>query len=170
MELSVFTYIAKDVKNDEPVYCKEIIFAKCGKKVYIEITCGVDMEDIADGLDMGIMDIVMPFEVLMKHKHLKAYYELSLRANKCSDDADTIYIIEDATVATVARVARAANAKIAKRGKCSHQFNIKKMKQIRVAHETDIDAFLANYDAKYGGIETDFEDRITGYTALVDNL
>ena len=161
MELSVFTYIAKDVKNDEPLYCKEIIFAKCGKKVYIEITCGVDMEDIADGLDMGIMDIVMPFEVLMKHKHLKAYYELSLRANTCSDDADTIYIIEDAF---------AAKAKIASVGKCSHQFNLKKMKQIRVAHETDIDAFLANYDAKYGCIETDFEDRIAGYTALVDNL
>jgi hypothetical protein len=167
MELSVFTYIAKDVKNDEPLYFKEIIFVKCGKKVYIEITCGVDMEDIADGLDMGIMDIVMPFEVLMKHKHLKAYYELSLRANKCSDDADTIYIIEDA------KAANAANAKIAKRGKCSHLFNLKKMKQIRVAHETDIadiDAFLANYDAKYGCIETDFEDRIAGYTALVDNM
>jgi hypothetical protein len=163
MELSVFTYIAKDVKNDEPVYCKEIIFVKCGKKVYIEITCGVDMEDIADGLDMGIMDIVMPFEVLMKHKHLKAYYELSLRANKCSDDADTIYIIEDA-------LTNAKEAKIANVGKCSHQFNLKKMKQIRVAHETDIDAFLANYDAKYGCIETDFEDRIAGYTALVDNL
>jgi hypothetical protein len=160
MELSVFTYIAKDVKNDKPLYFKEIIFVKCGKKVYIEITCGVDMEDIADGLDMGIMDIVMPFDMLMKHKHLKAYYELSLRANKCSDDADTIYIIEDALT----------NARIAKRGKCSHLFNLKKMKQIRVAHEADIDAFLANYDAKYGCIETDFEDRIAGYTALVDNL
>jgi hypothetical protein len=163
MELSVFTYIAKDVKNDEPVYCKEIIFVKCVKKVYIEITCGVDMEDIADGLDMGIMDIVMPFDMLMKHKHLKAYYELSLRANKCSDDADTIYIIEDALT----------NAKIAKIGKCSHLFNLKKMKEIRVAHEADIadiDAFLANYDAKYGCIETDFEDRIATYTALVDKL
>jgi hypothetical protein len=161
MELSVFTYIAKDVKNDEPVYCKEIIFVKCGKKVYIEITCGVDMEDIADGLDMGIMDIVMPFEVLMKHKHLKAYYELSLRANTVGSDADTIYIIEDAN---------AANAKIAKRGKCSHLFNLKKMKEIRVAHEADIAAFLANYDAKYGCIETDFEDRTAGATAQVDNL
>jgi hypothetical protein len=167
MELSVFTYIAKDVKNDEPVYCKEIIFVKCVKKVYIEITCGVDMEDIADGLDMGIMDIVMPFEVLMKHKHLKTYYELSLRANTVGSDADTIYIIEDATAANVAT---AANAKVAKIGKCSHLFNIKKMKQIRVAHEADIEEFLANYDAKYGCIETDFEDRIAGYTALVDNL
>ena len=167
MELSVFTYIAKDIKNDEPLYCKEIIFVKCGKKVYIEITCGVDIEDIADGLDMGIMDIVMPFEMLMKHKHLKAYYELSLSANKCSDDADTIYIIEDAFAAT------AKEAKVAKIGKCSHLFNLKKMKEIRVAHETDIediDAFFANYDAKYGCIETDFEDRIAGYTALVDNL
>jgi hypothetical protein len=164
MELSVFTYIAKDVKNDEPLYFKEIIFVKCGKKVYIEITCGVDMEDIADGLDMGIMDIVMPFEVLMKHKHLKAYYELSLRANKCSDDADTIYIIEDATAA------KAANAKEAKIGKCSHLFNLKKMKKIQVALEPNIEEFLANYDAKYGCIETDFEDRIAGYTALVDNL
>jgi hypothetical protein len=164
MELSVFTYIAKDVKNDEPLYFKEIIFVKCGKKVYIEITCGVDMEDIADGLDMGIMDIVIPFEVLMKHKHLKAYYELSLRANKCSDDADTIYIIEDATAA------KAANAKEAKIGKCSHLFNLKKMKKIQVALEPNIEEFLANYDAKYGCIETDFENRIAGYTALVDNL
>ena len=122
------------------------------------------MEDIADGLDMGIMDIVMPFEVLMKHKHLKAYYELSLRANKCSDDADTIYIIEDATAA------KAANAKEAKIGKCSHLFNLKKMKKIQVALEPNIEEFLANYDAKYGCIETDFEDRIAGYTALVDNL
>jgi hypothetical protein len=161
MELSVFTYIAKDVKNDEPVYFKEIIFVKCGKKVYIEITCGVDMEDIADGLDMGIMDIVMPFEVLMKHKYLKAYYELSLRANKCSDDADTIYIIEDA---------KAAKAMEAKIGKCSLLFNLKKMKKIQVALEPNIAEFLANYDAKYGCIETDFEDRIAGYTALVDNL
>jgi hypothetical protein len=119
------------------------------------------MEDIADGLDMGIMDIVMPFEMLMKHKHLKAYYELSLRANKCSDDADTIYIIEDAS---------AARAKVAKIGKCSHLFNLKKMKDIRVAHEADIEEFLTNYKAKYGCIETDFEDRIAGYTALVDNL
>uniref|UniRef100_A0A6C0LMS1 Uncharacterized protein n=1 Tax=viral metagenome TaxID=1070528 RepID=A0A6C0LMS1_9ZZZZ len=169
MELSVFTYIAKDVKNDEPLYCKEIIFVKCGKKIYIEITCGVDIEDIADGLDMGIMDIVMPFDMLMKHKHLKhlkAYYELSLRANKCSDYANTIYIIEDS-------LTNAKEAKVAKIGKCSHLFNIKKMKEIRVAHETDIEdieEFLANYDAKYGCIETDFEDRIAGYTALVDNL
>jgi hypothetical protein len=119
---------------------------------------------------MGIMDIVMPFEMLMKHKHLKAYYELSLRANKCSDDADTIYIIEDASAANLTN-AKVAN--VAKIGKCSHLFNLKKMKEIRVAHETDIadiEEFLTNYKAKYGCIETDFEDRIAGYTALVDNM
>jgi hypothetical protein len=96
----------------------------------------------------------------MKHTHLKAYYELSLRANKCSDDADTIYIIEDA-------LTKAMEAKI---GKCSHLFNLKKMKKIQVALEPNIAEFLANYDAKYGCIETDFEDRIAGYKAIVDNL
>jgi response regulator of citrate/malate metabolism len=163
MELSVFTYIAKDVENDEPLYFKEIIFVKCGKKVYIEITCGVDMEDVADGLDMGIMDIVMPFEMLVFHKHLKAYYDLSLRAKKVGSDTDTIYIIEDA-------LTNAKEAREAKIGKCSHLFNLKKMKEIKVALEPNIAKFLTNYDAKYGCIETDFEDRIAGYTALVDNM
>jgi hypothetical protein len=158
MELSVFTYIAKDVKNDEPLYFKEIIFVKCGKKVYVEITCGVDMEDVADGLDMGIMDIVMPFDVLMKHKHLKAYYDLSLRA--ISECYDTIYIIEDALT----------NAKEARRGKSCHTFNLKKMKEIQVALEPNIEEFLANYKAKYGFVEADFDDRIATYTALVDNI
>jgi hypothetical protein len=160
MELSVFTYIAKDVENDEPLYFKEIIFVKCGKKVYIEITCGVDMEDVADGLDMGIMDIVMPFEMLMKHKHLKAYFDLSLRAKTVGCDTDTIYIIEDALT----------NAKEANVGKSSHSFHLKKMKEIKVALEPNIAKFLTNYDAKYGCIETDFEDRIATYTALVDNM
>jgi hypothetical protein len=160
MKLSVFTYIAKDVENDEPLYFKEIIFVKCGKKVYIEITCGVDMEDVADGLDMGIMDIVMPFEMLMKHKHLKAYYDLSLRAKTVGCDADTIYIIEDSLT----------NAKEAKIGKCSHLFIPNKMKKIKVALEPNIAKFLANYKAKYGCIETDFDDRIATYAALVDNM
>jgi len=161
MELSVFTYIAKDVENNEPLYFKEIIFVKCGKKVYIEITCGVDMEDVADGLDMGIMDIVMPFEMLMKHKHLKAYYDLSLRA--ISECYDTIYIIEDA-------LTNAKGAKEAKIGKSCHKFHLKKMKEIKVALEPNIAKFLTNYDAKYGCIETDFDDRIATYTALVDNM
>jgi hypothetical protein len=160
MELSVFTYIAKDVENDEPLYFKEIIFVKCGKKVYIEITCGVDMEDVADGLDMGIMDIVMPFEMLMKHKHLKAYYDLSLRTKTVGCDADTIYIIEDALT----------NAKEARRGKSCHTFNLKKMKEIKVALEPNIAKFLTNYDAKYGFVEADFDDRIATYATLVDNM
>lgn len=160
MELSVFTYIAKDVKNDEPLYFKEIIFVKCGKKVYIEITCGVDMDDVADGLDMGIMDIVMPFEVLMNHKQLKAYYELSLRAISDSGECDTIYIIEDTLT----------NAMEAKRGKSCHTFNLNKMKKITVALEPNIAEFLTNYKAKYGSVEADFDDRITTYTALANNL
>jgi len=157
MELSVFTYIAKDVDNDEPLYFKEIIFVKCGKKVYIEITCGVDMEDVADGLDMGIMDIVMPFEMLMKHKHLKAYYDLSLRAKTVGCDTDTIYIIEDSLT----------NAKEAKRGNSCHSFNLNKMKKIKVALEPNIAKFLANYKAKYGFVEADFDDRIATYAALL---
>lgn len=159
MELSVFTYIAKDVKNDEPLYFKEIIFVKCGKKVYIEITCGVDMDDVADGLDMGIMDIVMPFEVLMNHKQLKAYYDLSLRAIS-SVSGDTIYIIEDSLT----------NAMEAKRGKSCHTFNLKKMKKIQIALEPNIAEFLINYKAKYGSVEADFDNRIATYTALVNNL
>lgn len=157
MELSVFTYIAKDVKNDEPLYFKEIIFVKCGKKVYIEITCGVDMDDVADGLDMGIMDIVMPFEVLMNHKQLKAYYDLSLVAMNMN--CDTIYIIEDTLT----------NAMEAKRGKSCHTFNLDKMKKIKVALEPNIAEFLTNYKAKYGSVEADFDDRITTYTAIVNN-
>lgn len=158
MELSVFTYIAKDVKNDDPLYFKEIIFVKCGKKVYIEITCGVDMDDVADGLDMGIMDIVMPFEVLMNHKQLKAYYDLSLVSMNMN--CDTIYIIEDTLT----------NAMDAKRGKSCHTFNLDKMKKIKVALEPNIAEFLTNYKAKYGYVEADFDDRITTYTALVNNL
>ena len=160
MELSVFTYIAKDVKNDEPLYFKEIIFVKCGKKVYVEITCGVDMDDVADGLDMGIMDIVMPFDVLMKHKQLKAYYDLSQHsrmANSDSGDSDTIYIIEDSLT----------NAKEAKRGKSCHTFNLKQMRKLKVALEPNIVEFLTNYKAKYGSVEADFDERIATYRNLL---
>lgn len=155
METSVFTYIAKDFKNDDPVYFKEIIFVKCGKKVYVEITCGVDMEDVADGLDMGIMDIVMPFDVLMKHKHLKAYYDLSLVSMNMN--YDTIYIIEDSLT----------NEKVAKRGKSCHTFNLDKMKKTKVASDANIAEFLTNYKAKYGSVEADFDDRIATYSDLV---
>ncbi len=160
MELSVFTYIAKDFKNDEPLYFKEIIFVKCGKKVYIEITCGVDMNDVADGLDMGIMDIVMPYRELMKHKYLKAYYDLSLRAKTVGCDADTIYIIEDSLT----------NAKEAKIGKCSHLFIPNKMKKIKVALEPNIAKFLANYKAKYGFEEADFDENIATYRDNITNI
>jgi hypothetical protein len=102
----------------------------------------------------------------MKHKHLKAYYDLSLRAKTVGCDADTIYIIEDA----LTNAKEAKGAKEAKIGKCSHLFNLKKMKEIKVALEPNIVKFLTNYDAKYGCIETDFEDRIAGYVALVDNM
>ena len=135
MELSAFTYIAKDFKNNEPLYFKEILFGKSGEKVYIEITCGVDMEDIADGLDMGIMEIVIPFNELMKHKHLKAYYELSLKANNKDRKCDTIYIIEDTLT----------NTKEAKIGESCHLFNMKIMKKM-VLYKSNI----ANYDARYG--------------------
>ena len=156
METSVFTYIAKDFKNDEPVYFKEIIFVKCGKKVYVEITCGVDMDDVADGLDMGIMDIVMPFDVLMKHKHLKAYYDLSLVVST-NMNYDTIYIIEDSLT----------NEKVAKIGKSCHTFNLDKMKKTKVASDANIAEFLTNYKAKYGSVESDFDDRIAMYSDLV---
>lgn len=160
MELSGFTYIAKDVKNDEPLYFKEIIFVKCGKKVYVEITCGVDLDDVADGLDMGIMDIVMPFDVLMKHKQLKAYYDLSLFAiRECCErgDSDTIYIIEDSLT----------NAKEAKRGKSCHTFNLKQMIKLKVALEPNIVEFLTNYKAKYGSVDADFDERIATYRNLL---
>jgi len=153
MELSVFTYIAKDFKNDEPLYFKEIIFVKCGKKVYIEITCGVDMNDVADGLDMGIMDIVMHYNELMKHKYLKAYYDLSLKANKNCGKCDTLYIIENSLT----------NAKEAKIGKCCRVFKLSKMKNISVSPEPNITEFITNYNLKYGFEEADFDDNIATY-------
>lgn len=156
MELSVFNYIAKDFENDEPVYFKEIIFVKCGKKVYIEVTCGVDMEDVAEGLDMGIMDIVMPFDELMKHKHLKAYYDLSLVA-KLDIGCDAIYIMEDTLT----------KEKLAKKAKTFHSFTLKKMKKLKVAPEPNITEFIANYNTKYGFETADFDERMATYHNLV---
>lgn len=160
MVLSVFTYIAKDFKNDEPLYFKEIIFVKCGKKVYIEITCGVDMNDVTDGLDMGIMDIVMHYSELMKHKYLKAYYDLSLKANKICGECDTIYIIEDSLT----------NAKEAKIGKCCQVFKLNKIKKNRVAPEPNITEFITNYNLKYGFEENDFDKTIATYHGHCDLL
>ena len=145
------------------------------------------------GKGMGI-DVVMSYDQLMKHKYLKAYYELSLKAigkpnldpeygvlgAKEADAIDAIYIVEDVLT----------KEKVAIKGESYHTVsNYSNAKEedeeeddeddcdddcededdgATVATDVELAEFNAAYDAKFD--ETNFEERIATYNALVDKL
>jgi hypothetical protein len=122
----------------------------------------------------------------MKHKYLKAYYELSLKAigkpnldpeygvlgAKEADAIDAIYIVEDVLT----------KKKVAIKGESYHTVsNYSNAKEeddeedeydddvgTTVATDVELAEFNAAYDAKFD--ETNFDERIAAYKALVDML
>ena len=174
-QLSVFIYMMKDFNLGTTIYFKEIIFMKYGNKVEIEVISGRD--DIADE-DMGVMNIVMSYDMLMKHEYLRKYYELSLAAiGKPNVDPDyygiadpanpnpnlifidAMYIVEDSLTHNI----------IAKKGNRYHPFNLKQLIKTRVSDDANIEEFNTNYDMKYGFENADFEERTALYTKFVKN-
>ena len=176
---SVFTYVTKDYKRNGSTSVKVLLFVKLDdEKVFVKAS--------SPGKGMWI-DIVMSYDELMKHKYLKAYYELSLKevgktsmdseygvlGPKDSDAIDAMYIVEDILT----------KEKVAIKGESYH--NLKyyedlsdedlndedlsdEEKEENVATDAKLAAFNTAYDAKFD--ESDFDERITIYTALVNNL
>jgi hypothetical protein len=181
MELSVFTYWKTskiNMPHEIASRFKEIIFIKFDNKVYIEATIL--------GLGGG-NKIYMPYDVLMKHRVIKPYYELSRKAigkpnldpkyfscedpEKClmkTNDmfVDTIYIVEDFVKNTIE----------AKKGNSYQRFDLEKMKNADVATDVEIEDFDTIFKEKYmydhdeDKEYSDFEKRIATYAALVDKL
>ena len=188
MQSSVFTYLAKNYYLNTSSSVKVLLFVKLDdNKVIVKAS--------RPGKGMGI-DIVMSYDQLMKHKYLKAYYELSLKAigkpnldpeygvlgAKEADAIDAIYIVEDVLT----------KEKIAKKGESYHSIsNYSNAKEddeededdndcedeydddvgtadATVATDVELAEFNAAYDAKFD--ETNFEERIAAYKALVDKL
>ena len=139
------------------------------------------------GKGMGI-DVVMSYDELMKHKYLKAYYELSLTAIgkpsldsqygvlglKGSDAIDAMYIVED--VLTKEKVAIKGESYHSNYTWHSPQYYedlsdddlSDEEEKTDVATDAELAAFNAAYDAKFD--ESNFEERIAIYKALVNNL
>ena len=179
MQSSVFTYLAKNYYLNTSTSVKVLLFVKLDDdKVIVEAS--------RPGKGMGI-DVVMSYDQLMTHKYLKAYYELSLKAigkpnldpeygvlgAKEADAIDAIYIVEDVLT----------KEKIAKKGESYHSIsNYSNAKEEDeedcedcedkydddVATDAELAEFNAAYDAKFD--ETNFEERIATYKALVDKL
>jgi hypothetical protein len=170
VQLSVFSYVSK-------TYVNEIIFVKLGNKVYIEIEI-TDNDSLAS--EDRLMDILMPFDELMKNKYLKRYYELSLMAigkpnidpeytdpeyyknddhNKYYHLIDTIFIVEndDKTM-------------VAKKGNSYRHFNLDKLKKRRVADAVSIAEFNTNYYDRFGIDDKSFASVLANYTALVNKI
>ena len=175
VEISIFTYISKDLNFRRTAYYNEMIFVKLGKnKVYIEIIEG----DELDAPINEMLDILMPFDELMKNKYLKKYYELSRMAigkpdidtNYYIKDVgklknnyhliDTLYIVEDPLTKT----------KFAKKGNCVRHFNLAKLKKMTVADAYSIEEFNEEYNIRYGVDDKTFEDVVDKYTALANQL
>jgi len=177
IELSVFSYkTSKTIPFNMPSRFKDIVFIKFDdNKVYIEATIlGVG----------GGNTIYMPYDLLMRHRYLKPYYELSRKAiGKPNLDADyygsedpeksktktndifvdTMYIVEDIATNTIE----------AKKGNSYRSFNLEKMKNIEVATGAEIMEFNAIFKKKYWydrDEDEDFDERIAIYTDLVNNL
>jgi len=165
---SVFTYVTKDYKRNGSTSVKEILFVKLDDdKVFVKAS--------SPGKGMWI-DIVMSNDELMKHKYLKAYYELSLKAigktsldsqygvlgPKDSDAIDAMYIVEDILT----------KEKVAIKGESYHTvsnyLDDDDEDDIMVATDAELAAFNTAYDAKFD--ESNFDERIAIYTALVNNL
>ncbi len=186
MELSVFSYyqtsstvIPYDSSRFKPSRFKDIVFVKLDdEKVYIEATI----------LGTGDRtDIYMPYELLMRHRYLKSYYELSRKAigmpnldanyygiedpEKCKNNVkdvsyvfvDTMYIVEDIATNTIE----------AKKGNSYRSFDFEKMKKEIVSRGVDIMKFNRIFNDKilYDRDEgEDFDERIAIYTDLVNKL
>ena len=187
MQSSVFTYLAKNYYLNTSTSVKVLLFVKLDDdKVIVNAS--------RPGKGMGI-DVVMSYDQLMTHKYLKAYYELSLKAigkpnldpeygvlgAKEVDAIDAIYIVEDVLT----------KEKVAKKGESYHTIsNYSNAKDedeegdcedcedkydddvgtadATVATDAELAEFNADYDAKFD--ETNFEERIATYKALVDKL
>ncbi len=172
MELTDFTIMSKNFKNDRVTYFKSVIFIKFDNKVYIEVS------------NTGSLFVILPFDELMKHEQLKIYYKLSLVAigmpNKDphyfgSENPDyvakqyeknydiyidTIYIVEDALTHNTE----------AKKGNCYKSINLEKLKKMKVSTDAKIEEFFNRYNSKYAFEEENFEDRATSYNTLVNAL
>jgi hypothetical protein len=185
MQSSVFTYVTKDYKRNGSTSVKVILFIKLDNdKVFVKAS--------SPGKGMGI-DVVMSYDELMKHKYLKAYYELSLKAigkpsldpqygvlgPKGSDAIDAMYIVEDILT----------KEKVAIKGESYHtnyspdyyedlsdedlsdeeeETDVETDVATDVATDAELAAFNAAYDVKFD--ESNFEERIAIYTTLVNNL
>jgi hypothetical protein len=160
--------VTKDYKRNGSTSVKEILFVKLDDdKVFVKAS--------SPGKGMWI-DIVMSNDELMKHKYLKAYYELSLKAigktsldsqygvlgPKDSDAIDAMYIVEDILT----------KEKVAIKGESYHTvsnyLDDDDEDDIMVATDAELAAFNTAYDAKFD--ESNFDERIAIYTALVNNL
>jgi hypothetical protein len=184
MQSSVFTFLAKNYYLNTSTSVKVLLFVKLDDdKVIVKAS--------RPGKGMGI-DVVMSYDQLMTHKYLKAYYELSLKAigkpnldpeygvlgAKEVDAIDAIYIVEDVlTKEIVAKkgesyhtVSNYSNAKEEdEEGECDCEDNgDDDTTDATVATDVELAVFNAAYDTKFD--ETNFDDRIATYTALVDKL
>jgi hypothetical protein len=183
MQSSVFTYLRKNYYLNTSSSVKVLLFVKLDDdKIIVKAS--------TPGKGMGI-DIVMSYDQLMTHKYLKEYYELSLKAigkpnldpeygvlgAKEADAIDAIYIVEDVLT----------KEKVAKKGESYHTVtNYSNAKDdeddceddddcddendddMTVATDAELAEFNTAYDAKFD--ETDFEERITTYKALIENM
>jgi hypothetical protein len=183
MQSSVFTYLAKNYYLNTSTSVKVLLFVKLDDdKVIVKAS--------RPGKGMAI-DVVMSYDQLMTHKYLKAYYELSLKAigkpnldpeygvlgAKEADAIDAIYIVEDVlTKEKVAKkgesyhtVSNYSNAKEEGEDDCEEEEDDEYDDDgATVATDVELAEFNAAYDAKFD--ETNFDERIAAYTALVDKL
>jgi hypothetical protein len=178
MQSSVFTYVTKDYKRNGSTSVKVILFVKLDvDKVFVKAS--------SPGKGMWI-DIVMSYDELMKHKYLKAYYELSLKAigkpsldseygvlgPKDSDAIDAMYIVED--ILTKEKIAIKGESYHTNYSCYSRQYyedlSDEEGNDVETAETTDAElaAFNTAYDAKFD--ESDFDERIAIYADLVNKL
>lgn len=184
MQSSVFTYVTKDYKRNGSTSVKVLLFIKLDDdKVFVKAS--------SPGKGMGI-DVVMSYDELMEHKYLKAYYELSLKAigkpslnseygvlgPKGSDAIDAMYIVED--ILTKEKVAIKGESYHTNYTKYSPDYyedlsdeeesdeDLSDEEETDVATDAELAAFNAAYDVKFD--ESNFEERIAIYKALVNNL
>jgi hypothetical protein len=170
VEMSIFSYVSK-------TYVNEIIFVKLGKKVYIEIEI-TDNDSLTS--EDRMMDILMPFDELMKNKYLKKYYELSLMAigkpnidpkytdpeYYKNDDHQKYYHI----IYTIFIVENDDKTMVAKKGNSYRHFNLDKLRKKRVADAVSIAEFNTNYYDRFGIDDTTFANVLANYTALVNKI
>ena len=180
---SVFTYITKDYRRNGSTTVKLLLFVKLDDdKVFVKAS--------SPGKGMWI-DIVMSYDQLMTHKYLKAYYELSLKAIgkpsldtqygvlgvKEADAIDAMYIVED--ILTKEKVAIKGESYHSPPYTCYSRESRESYEDLsdeedvavattEVATDAELAEFNATYDVKFD--ESNFDERIAIYTALVDEL